>query len=177
MSSFQQVGTLLLLSVFCSGNPKPELPISAMVPSLEGPFQSFWSDLWWQLFSSIENHLIPVTAFLQGLRTDGWRRRRFFFSPEKQTAAPRVQELNHSKSSNKHNLSPEFSFYGTFPCSVLYSNFPPFSLASSVYYFPSLSSLLQSPISNGRAITRQAWSSLIETLIGVHLKTRKASME
>lgn len=77
-----------------------------------------------------------------------------------------MQELSHANGSNKHNLNPWFSFYSTFIFGVLYSNFPPFSLAA--FFF-----LLQNPISNGRAITRQACSSLIETLIGVHLKTIK----
>lgn len=44
--------------------------------------------------------------------------------------ATRAQELNHANGSNKHNLNPWFSFYGSFIFGVLYSNFPPFSLAS-----------------------------------------------
>lgn len=119
-------------SVFCSGNPKSGLDISVMLSCLEWPLQSFWSDLWWQLFSRKQSHFIPMTDFLQGLRTHDTQGEGFL-SRETNVrfrTATRVQELSHANDSNKHNLNPWFSLYGSFIFSVLCSNFPPFSLAS-----------------------------------------------
>lgn len=72
-----------------------------------------------------------MTDFLQGLRTHGTEGTGFLSGETNRClTATGVQELNHANGSNKHNLNPWSSFYGSCIFSVLYSNFPPFSLAS-----------------------------------------------
>lgn len=77
-----------------------------------------------------------MTDFLQGLRTydtegEGFLSRE---TNNRFLTGTRVWELNHANGSNKHNLNPCGFFYGSFIFGVLYSNFPPFSLASFFFF-------------------------------------------
>lgn len=76
------------------------------------------------------NNCFPAGLEKLGHKTRGFsaRRNNGFL------AASRVQELSHANGSNKHNLNPWFSFYSTFIFGVLYSNFPPFSLAAFFFF-------------------------------------------
>lgn len=132
MSSFRQVGTGLLSQCLLLWESQVWTSYLCRVVR---PWRTSTAIAEWFVASAVlQKKTNP--AFLQGWRTHGAEGEVFLSQKTPNNrfpAATRVQELNHANGSNKRNLNPWFSFYGSFIFSILYSNFPPFSLAS--FYF------------------------------------------
>lgn len=128
MSSFRQVGTGLLPPCLLLRESQDFIFLSCR-PALKDLYGH--SGVIYGIGCSPQTPSFPA-------RLENSRHRRRSFPSQKTPnnrfpTATRVQELSHANGSNKHNLNPRFSFYGSFIFSILYSNFPPFSLAS--FYF------------------------------------------